>query len=284
MIIDELQSGLGKFKELQNIITENDVKFKSVEVAREILEFLEKVERKISNEKRIDLYCFDQNNPKQLLKPSEVKEGYEVVGLFERGMGKRRYKRTHSYKLSMLQTYNDDEAKKMIEILTNPQNNWIINSIKDNSTKETLQKFILFIQKYHNLLMNLHRRSINLKLIKEVSLPIKLLKRNHNYENDKYEIQETEIKEISFDTEREQNLSFEYKAIPDYDHKNISLADYSQHYIIQQHYDEFKNILLEFKQQIADEIGKIDILHKELKQDTDKLKSELTHIFVADVL
>ena len=283
MIIDEMKNGLTDYEKLQTIITENDVEIKSVAVAREIVAFLKKVEDRISNHKRIDLYCYEFKNPKDILEPSKAQEGWVVCGMFERGLGTRNYKQNHTTKVSMLNNWNTSEAQSIISVLNNSKNEWIYNNMKDESTKETLQKFMAFMTKYHTLLMNIEHSTINLKLSKEVSLPTSFLIKEYG-NTYTFKVLPNVIEKIKLDTNDFQKIDIDTKDGKNLVDNRIGLFDYSRFYIIQQNYNVFEQALKEFKEQITDEIAKLSVLHKELKQDVDVLKRDLGHIFVADAI
>jgi hypothetical protein len=286
--ITELKNGIDKFTELRNIITDDDIEIQGIKIMKELFEFIEKVEKRISNKKRIDLYCYDEAHTETIYEPSKAQEGWVIVGINENGICSRVYKRSHMWKIYMVnQSWHStsEKAQLIIDVLKNTDNKWIYDNLNDEATKEVLQKYIAFLDKHYILLNNADSRNLKYTTIKNVKLPTEFLN-CINYKGN-YEVMFCNITNIKFNTNNFQYLSLETDVKRTNDIRppeQIDLRDYKHYYLTEQNYNEFKRVLTEIKLEIKDKIKNLNVLFKDLGNDVEQLKGDLGHIFVLDAI
>jgi hypothetical protein len=286
--INELKNGIDKFAELRNIIIEADTKIEGIRIKENLYAFINKVEHRISNKKRIDLYCYDEKQEEKVYPPNEAQESWVIVGINENGICSRQFKRTHMWVVDMVGQYrwrNNDKPQKIINTLKNTENNWIYNSLKDEAIKEVLQKYIAFLDKHFLLLNNADTNRLKYQTFKSVKLPTEFL--NCSDYRGRYEVSVCNITGIKYNTDSRDILTLETD-ITDTNEihppQRIDLRSYKHFYLMEQNFDEFKNVLTEIKAELNEKSNSLNSLYNQLSDDVEQLKTNLGHIFVLDSL
>jgi len=292
--IEALERGLNDYLKLKELVNDKDIELKTIKFEK-VMTFLDKVQARMSLNKRYDLFCYTIDRKKyhkindhkiNEIKPmSEVKRGDGVISLFERGIGTRNYKESHTRFVDLLSKWNNTqhtEAKEILNVLTKEDNKWVYENIKDQTTKLVMDKFLVIASKYKDLFTNRGNQKLDMGFSKKVKLPTKML--NIDDYRDVAEVKNVNIVELSVDTDNLSHIDIDYDTEERYLTERIWLNNYKQYYITQQNFNEFLTFMKEYKQAIKDKKEELYSLMGEIETDVEKVKEDLAHIFVIDCI